>query len=340
MITEITEFVMNHPLFSHHDHHNDFKVFEEERKKLDFRDMLGYAKAELETAAGPRAVGIPEKGAESESWVRANWPSLRTTGSGRAVDMASRDLFGLEYTLENFEAILEAMQSAFDGKSATEVYNYFVIERVNNHWVLQDGCYRAGTEHLIGVERYPDYYRFAWRMDDLLSIYDDAPIKSLEEATGKSILSIDDLNDAANKTIDIFKASGELAAIKIGIAYRRVRFDIFHASWPWTSEVGAIAKNYPNVYLDMCWACAMNPTESGRALSEWLDGVPYNKIFGYGADTRWPWCNVGYSPQARKGIARVLEQKIAAGYFSLSTAKDVAAAIMLENGERFFRLSS
>nr|NIO14568.1 amidohydrolase [Xanthomonadales bacterium] len=30
--------------------------------------------------------------------------------------------------------------------------------------------------------------------------------------------------------------------------YRRVRFDLMHASWPWTSELGAIAKNYPNVY--------------------------------------------------------------------------------------------
>ena len=122
--------------------------------------------------------------------------------------------------------------------------------------------------------------------------------------------------------------------------YRRVRFDIFHASWPWVSELGAIAKNYPNVYPDMCWAWTMNPAESERALSQWLDAVPYNKIFGYGADTRWPWCNVGYSIQARKGIARVLEEKIAAGHFSDGTAREVAAAIMVTNGEEFYGLTS
>jgi predicted TIM-barrel fold metal-dependent hydrolase len=115
--------------------------------------------------------------------------------------------------------------------------------------------------------------------------------------------------------------------------YRRVRFDIMHASWPWTSELGAIAKNYPNVYPDLCWAWTMNPAASERALSEWLDGVPFNKIFGYGADTGRPWCDVGYALQARLGIARVLEQKIEAGYFSPETAEEVASAIMLHNGE-------
>ena len=120
--------------------------------------------------------------------------------------------------------------------------------------------------------------------------------------------------------------------------YRHVRFDIFHASWPWASELGAIAKNYPNVYPDMCWAWAMNPAESERALGEWLDGVPFNKIFGYGADTRLPWCNVGYSMQARIGIARVLGHKVKAGYYSEPTAEEVASAIMLRNGEEFYGL--
>jgi predicted TIM-barrel fold metal-dependent hydrolase len=121
--------------------------------------------------------------------------------------------------------------------------------------------------------------------------------------------------------------------------YRRVRFDIFHGSWPWTSELGAIAKNYPNVYPDLCWAWAMNPAETERTLYEWLDGVPHNKIFAFGADTGLPWCNVGYSMQARGGIARVLEEKIRRGVFSESTAEEVASAIMLKNGEQFYGLN-
>ena len=105
------------------------------------------------------------------------------------------------------------------------------------------------------------------------------------------------------------------------------------------SELGAIAKNYPNVYPDLCWAWTMNPAESERALSEWLDAVPFNKIFGYGADTAWPWCDVGYSLQARIGITRVLDQKIQAGYFSRATAEEVASALLLGNGEGFYGLA-
>ncbi len=120
--------------------------------------------------------------------------------------------------------------------------------------------------------------------------------------------------------------------------YRRVKFDIFHGSWPWMSELGAIAKNYPNVYPDLCWAWTMNPAECERGLSEWLDAVPFNKILGYGSDTGYPWCDVGYAKQARIGIARVLEQKVDAGYFSPATAEEVASAIMLVNGEELFGL--
>jgi predicted TIM-barrel fold metal-dependent hydrolase len=120
--------------------------------------------------------------------------------------------------------------------------------------------------------------------------------------------------------------------------YRNVRFDLFHASWPWCSELGAIGKNYPNVWLDMCWAWTMNPTACERALAEWLDAVPFIKIFAYGADTGLPWCNVGYSLQAKKGVGRVLERKVADGYFCEHTAQEVADCILLDNGKAFYHL--
>ncbi len=428
MSTAIREFVMNHALFSHHDHHCDFKAFEEGRPDYDFGSLLGYASADLTTAAGPGRVEPPDAGAR----ITAQWPMIRTTGYGRAVSLGCEFLFDLDYTPENFPAITTALRSALKGRSAAEVYDYFVREKANNKWVLQDSFFRPGQENILHEKMYPEYYRFAWRMDGLFSIVDMEPIRTLERVTGIDILSLDDLIKAMNANIDTFKATGKLAAFKIGIAYQRdlvindpsthdaerafsrirnrkifydgiqqnsgavnaqearpladylfhclmkranaesipvqihtgylagnwgslagtrslnlipvfekyrqVRFDIFHASWPWTSELGAIAKNYPNVYPDLCWAWTMNPTESERALAEWLDGIPFNKIFGYGSDTGFPWCNVGYSIQARLGIARVLEQKIQAGYFSQSTAEEVASAFMLGNGEKFYGL--
>ena len=429
MTAPIREFVMNQPLFCHHDHHFNFRTFDRERESYDYRSLLGgYAESDLTAAAGAR----PQHDLSEPGAVAALWPKIRTTGYGRAVTLGCRELFDLEYAPGNFAAITQALRAAIAGKSAAQVYDYFVKEKANTRWVLNDGHTYANNPAEYTDGAYPEYYRFTWRMDSLWGLTDRGPIDQLERATGVSITSLDRFVEAMNAGISRFKEAVPLAAIKIAMAYyrdlavghpteheaeaafnqilsrdtvhepiqqdggavsarearplgdylfhrlleraededipvqihtgylagswgslnstkasylipiferyRRVRFDIMHASWPWTSELGAIAKNYPNVYPDLCWAWTMNPAASERALSEWLDGVPFNKIFGYGADTGRPWCDVGYAMQARIGIARVLEQKIEAGYFSPETAEEVAAAIMLHNGEDFLGL--
>ena len=421
---------MQHPLFCHHNHHRNFSDFDSQRDEYDFRSLLGYAEADLDAAAGARPSDIPDQAQR----VAALWPKIRTTGYGRAVTLGCRALFGLDYSPENFAGITSALRDAIKDKPASEVYEYFVREKANTRWTLND-CHLYGNDPSTQADgAFPDYYHFTWRMDGLFCMVDGAPIQQLEDATGISILNLDHLVNAINASITTFKQGARFAAIKNAMAYardlavtdptrheaalafnrirnlkewrggiqqengavnarearpladyifhrlmerahdedipvqihtgylagswgelrgtnasllipifdkyRRVRFDVFHASWPWTSELGATAKNYPNVYPDLCWAWTMNPAQSERALSEWLDAVPFNKIFGYGADTGLPWCDVGYALQARLGIARVLEQKIEAGYFSPSTAEEVAAAVMLKNGEEFLGLSS
>ena len=429
MNSGIYDFVMNHPLFSHHDHHCPFKEFEEKKQDYDAASFLGYADADIETAAGPRSYGK----SSARERISTYWPMIRTTGYGQAVTLGCKALFNLDYSAENYNTITEKLQSLLRAKSASEVYDYFVRAKSNIKWVLQDSYFAPGNTDMLQADMYPGYYRFAWRMDGLFSISDATPIELLERLTGKNIHTLNNLVEAMNLNIDKFKVTGKLATFKLGIAYardliiqnpteldaevafnqlrynkdarvsaqesdrnsdqvkyralsdymihrllqrasdedvpvqihtgylagnwnaldgtkalhlipvfqkyRKVRFDVFHASWPWTSELGAIAKNYPNVYPDMCWVWAMNPSESERTLAEWLDGIPFNKIFAFGSDTSLPWCSVGYSIQARLGIARVLEEKKRKGYFSETTAKEVAAAIMLQNGEHFHRLA-
>jgi len=122
--------------------------------------------------------------------------------------------------------------------------------------------------------------------------------------------------------------------------YRGVRFDMFHAGWPYSEVAGAIAKAFPNVYLDMCWAWTMNPAQMERILSEWLAAVPHNKIFGYGADTGNPFVMVGYALQARRGIANVLERKVESGEYDLETAQRVARCIMHANAGEVYGLAA
>ena len=426
-MSDIRDFVMGHPLFCHHDHHASFQEFDAGRDGYDHKSLLGYATADLVTAAGP---GVPAN--LSLERMAEYWPYVRTTGYGRAVDLTSRECFGLEYTPDNWDEIAAALRDAIHGRTAQEVYEHYVHEVAQNRWTIQDGAFRLGTGSTYREDAYPNSYAFAFRIDGLLAMDNPAIIGELEQHTGLTIYTLDHLVDALNLAIDEFQDTGRLAAIKIGMAYQRdlvvgdpthaeaeaafvkirnrksyyggirqyagavdavesrrlgdymfhrliqraadeglpvqihtgylagnwapltgiqalhlipildkyrtVRFDLFHASWPWASELGAIAKNWPNVWADLCWAWTMNPAESERALSEWLDGVPHNKTFAYGADTRLPWCNVGYSIQAKIGVARVLENKIAAGYYSEETAREVAGCLLLHNGEEFFGL--
>ena len=118
--------------------------------------------------------------------------------------------------------------------------------------------------------------------------------------------------------------------------YPDVRFDLFHAAWPWSEFIGAVGKEFPNVWLDMCWMWAVNPVQAQRVLDEWLSAVPCNKIFGFGADTGSPFGLIGYALQARNGIASVLEGKISRGEYDKKTAEFVARRIMNENARELF----
>ncbi len=119
--------------------------------------------------------------------------------------------------------------------------------------------------------------------------------------------------------------------------YRNARFDLFHASWPHSETLGAIALSFPNVWIDMCWAWTINPVAMERHLSEWLACVPYNKIFGFGADTSTPINTVGYAIQARRGIYNTLDHEVSRGRFSESTAMEIADHLLWKNAEGFFR---
>ena len=117
--------------------------------------------------------------------------------------------------------------------------------------------------------------------------------------------------------------------------YRSVRFDLFHAGWPFHNAMAAIGKEFPNVWVDLCWAWAMSAAAMEQALDVFLDAVPCNKIIGYGSDTRDPLLVYGYAAQARDGIARTLQRRIDRGVMDEALALEVARAVMLENGLTF-----
>lgn len=122
------------------------------------------------------------------------------------------------------------------------------------------------------------------------------------------------------------------------LEYGNVRFDLFHMGYPYVMEMSALAKNFRNVYLDMCWGHIISPEAARRALAEWLDAVPANKISAFGGDYCFVDGVYGHQYLARRNVAATLSQKVGDGSFDLERAKEIARWLFVDNPTRLFKL--
>jgi uncharacterized protein len=412
-MSEIGDIVMAEPLFDCHEHQHGFTSVESDKGNLDYTVFLGYAASDMCTAAGGEA-----DTSTAESFFRT-WQFVRTTGYGRATEMACKELFGLDFALENAATITQALREFVRGKTGRQIYSE-VFARANICGAICDACWECPTElRYFSGEEHPDTFGQALRYDGVICLGTREQVLEFEKPLGCSLGCLGDLDRALDEYAEKARQGGKLAALKCGTAYLDnlrfenasyeaadrvfgeimkgrpvdtqplkgylfhrlvqrgraldipvqihtgylagnfqnnlsnsdptplipvfslypdVRFDLFHAGWPYTELMGAIGKKYPNTYLNLCWSWAMSPAGIERALGEWLASVPYNKILAFGADTLLPYVVPGYAKQARVGIARVLERKVESGEFDLPTARDVARRIMSENARELYRV--
>jgi hypothetical protein len=103
-------------------------------------------------------------------------------------------------------------------------------------------------------------------------------------------------------------------------------------------ELGNLAKNFQNVTIDMCWGHLISPEAARRALVEWLDAVPANKISAFGGDYCFVDGVYGHQHLARRDVAASLAQKVDDGSISLSRATEVASWLFVDNPKRIHRL--
>jgi predicted TIM-barrel fold metal-dependent hydrolase len=137
---------------------------------------------------------------------------------------------------------------------------------------------------------------------------------------------------------NILSNSDPMNLVNLFMEYHDAKFDIFHGSWPYCGTLGALAKNYPNVYLDMSWMHIISPSRARSALSDWLDEVPANKILGFGGDYLMVEGAYGHSVIARNNISRVLTEKVDTGIYTIDEAKKYASWMLRENPKRLFSL--
>lgn len=118
--------------------------------------------------------------------------------------------------------------------------------------------------------------------------------------------------------------------------YPRVQFDLFHMSYPYQHELAVLAKIFPNVHADLCWAYIISPAIARAALHEFLETVPANKIMAFGGDYRYPELSYAHSVMARRNVARVLNEKVTEGFCTELEAVEVARMILHDNPARLF----
>jgi predicted TIM-barrel fold metal-dependent hydrolase len=122
------------------------------------------------------------------------------------------------------------------------------------------------------------------------------------------------------------------------LEYPDVDFDLFHIGYPYQNLLTVLAKNFPNVYIDMCWAHIVSPNASVQALVEWVDTVPLNKISAFGGDYLFVDGVYGHQVLAREDVATALSVKVEEGLFDVGEACRIARLFLYENPKRIFRL--
>lgn len=114
------------------------------------------------------------------------------------------------------------------------------------------------------------------------------------------------------------------------------RFVLMHIGYPYQEEFIALAKHYPNVAIDMCWAWILNPSAGVRFLKDFLLSVPVDKIFTFGGDYTAVEPVYGHACIARRGIAQALSELVGEGWLAREETSDVIERIMRGNALRFF----
>jgi hypothetical protein len=124
------------------------------------------------------------------------------------------------------------------------------------------------------------------------------------------------------------------------LEYPEVDFDLFHIGYPYENITAALAKNFPNVFIDMCWAHIISPAVSVRSLVEWIDSVPANKISAFGGDYLFVDGVYGHQYMARENVSRALAEKVQDGNMDVERAEEIARMIFYENPMKIFKLAN
>ena len=131
--------------------------------------------------------------------------------------------------------------------------------------------------------------------------------------------------------------AGEISELLV--SYPHLNFIIMHIIYPYAEEAIALAKHFPNAYIDMCWAWTIDPVRSIRFIKEFLTAAPANKLLVFGGDVMQIELLPGQVKMARRGLAQALSELVEEGWIEKKQVEKIVYGLMQGNAKQLFRYS-
>jgi hypothetical protein len=126
--------------------------------------------------------------------------------------------------------------------------------------------------------------------------------------------------------------------IQVFLRYQQARFDILHAGFPWSRELGAICHLFPNVYINMAWLDILSPQAYRQFIRDWLTSLPLNKIFAFGADQFNILLTCACAERVRDLVTEALTILVADGEMTEDQSVFAADCILRKNAWEYWKL--
>jgi uncharacterized protein len=116
----------------------------------------------------------------------------------------------------------------------------------------------------------------------------------------------------------------------------RTKFILFHGGYPWVGETGAIVLRHgSHVWVDSVWLPTISPTMARRALHEWLEVMPSDRLM-WGADCNHAEGIYGATVTTRIVLAEVLAEKVERGELLEEHALRIGRQVLRDNALKLF----
>jgi len=118
-----------------------------------------------------------------------------------------------------------------------------------------------------------------------------------------------------------------------------VNFIFMHMMYPYQHEALALAKQYPNAYIDMCWSWMVNPMAAIQFLKEAITSIPLHKILLFGGDVSYIELLPGHVDMARQGVAQALYELVNEKWLKIEDIQPLIERLFTGNAKSLFNIN-